>query len=289
MTFLKGELAMYKNLLVAVDGSDQANHALHKASQLVQPLQAQLTIGHVIDTRNVSWIAIDEGDLWLEIKQRAEQLIDQHVQRAKSFGIDHINTKTKSGNPRIEIPENLTVELNIDLLILGSSGKNAVERRIIGSVTDAAVRRSPCDVLTVKKGSEQYPVYKHLLIAVDGSKQAETALTKAIRLANIFQAKLYIAHINEHDSSQQVQQNLEDMIEQYRHQAEQQGVKDVITIIEQGNPRELIPNQLTTTYDIDLLITAATGRGMFERLFTGSVALSALHHAPCDVLTVKAK
>ena len=48
------------------------------------------------------------------------------------------------------IPKKLANELGVDLIMCGTSGLNAVERFIVGSVSEAIVRHAPCDVLVVR-------------------------------------------------------------------------------------------------------------------------------------------
>ena len=53
------------------------------------------------------------------------------------------------------IPKILANELGVDLILWGTSGLNAVERFIVGSVSEAIVRHAPCDVLVVS--TEEIP------------------------------------------------------------------------------------------------------------------------------------
>lgn len=46
-------------------------------------------------------------------------------------------------------------EVGADLIMSGTSGLNAVERFIVGSVSEAIVRHAPCDVLVVR--TEEMP------------------------------------------------------------------------------------------------------------------------------------
>ncbi|AXF56929.1 universal stress protein [Salicibibacter kimchii] len=205
-----------------------------------------------------------------------------------------------SGNPRVEIPQKLVDDYNVDVLVVGGSGLNAVERMIVGSVTEASVRRASSDVLTVKDETDA-KLYRNILVAVDGSDQAEHALAKAIEMAKTYEATLKIAHVVEvqggiytydvlvmqrlKESDKDIEQK--ELLEKYKRQAAEQGVKDVETILHYGNPRLEIPRTLTDQNDIDLLVTAATGRGAVQRFFTGSVAHASIHHAPSDILTVR--
>ncbi|QQK74680.1 universal stress protein [Salicibibacter cibarius] len=290
---------MYKHILVTVDGSKSSDQALTKAVDLAKHYNSALLISHVIDVRSFPTMAgPHHGDLWSQYNKTAEDLLEKSKKEAETAGLKQVQTILRNGNPRFEVPDKMTKEYDIDLLIVGESGRNAAERMIIGSVTEACMRRSPCDVLTVKNETNA-TLYRSILVAVDGSEQAEHALATAVEMANIHQAKLTIAHVSEwgtfskdiafyqHSYVAEAQKESENMLKKYKQQAESQGLKDVQTILRSGNPRLEVPRVLTVENNCDLLITAETGQHAVSRFFTGSVAESAVRRSPCDVITVR--
>ena len=59
----------YKKVLVAVDGSKEAEWALKKAIEVCKRNQAELVIGHVIDTRN--YPTLEAYDMTIRYKPSA--------------------------------------------------------------------------------------------------------------------------------------------------------------------------------------------------------------------------
>lgn len=59
-----------------------------------------------------------------------------------------ITLKTLEGHPAERILQKVEEE-NIDLIVMGASGKHAIERFLLGSVTEKIVRYAKCPVLTV--------------------------------------------------------------------------------------------------------------------------------------------
>ncbi|QQK80580.1 universal stress protein [Salicibibacter cibi] len=290
---------MYKQMLVVVDGSIPSDYALTKAIYLANRYDAALLIGHVVDTRGLPGTSgFYYQTLKDEIQTEAEELLETSRKKAESLGLNDVQTVIRSGNPRAKIPKALVSDYDVDLLIVGGSGKNGGERMLIGSVAEASMRRAPCDVLTVKTETDAN-LYQNILLAVDGSAQAEHALTKAIQFANSNASTLTNAHVIEEGNlmtdmafhpqnyETEAQKNAEQMLQNYKQQAEEKGIKNVQNVTRIGNPRVDVPQALTVKHEIDLLITAATGRNAVEKIFTGSVAEASVHRAPCDVLTVK--
>ncbi|SDJ26665.1 universal stress protein [Natribacillus halophilus] len=290
---------MYKQILVAFDGSEPAEQALTKAIDLAKHYDASLLIGHVIDTRNFPQAASAYPQtLWSEMKEDAEQMLARCREKADASGLENVQTVIQSGNPRVEMPKKLTSDYSVDLLIVGESGRNTVERMVIGSVTEACMRRAPCDVLTVKNEMNA-TLHQDILVAVDGSAQSEQALEKAIQLARTHHSTLTITHVVEWGTfakdiafyqqsyEAEVRDKARQMLETYKLQAEDAGVQNVQTVLRAGNPRTEIPRVLPVEYDIDLLITAETGQNAVEKIFTGSVAEASVRRATCDVFTIK--
>lgn len=50
----------------------------------------------------------------------------------------------------MKIAKEIAKEQNVDLILCGATGLNAVERFIIGSVSEYIIRYAPCDVLVVR-------------------------------------------------------------------------------------------------------------------------------------------
>ena len=69
------------------------------------------------------------------------------------------------------IPKKIVKDTNADLVVVGSTGLNAVERFIIGSVSEAIVRHAPCDVLVVR--TETLPEDFEPTVATDELVQNE--------------------------------------------------------------------------------------------------------------------
>ena len=55
----------------------------------------------------------------------------------------------------IKIPKEIAKNNNCDLIICGATGMSAVERFLMGSVSEHITRYAPCDVLIVRKEREK--------------------------------------------------------------------------------------------------------------------------------------
>ncbi|MCY1595784.1 universal stress protein [Staphylococcus pettenkoferi] len=145
----------YKNILIAVDGSHEAEWAFNKAVEVAKRNDAQLTVVNVIDSRTYSSYEVYDAQFTEKSKNFSEDLLQGYKEVATNAGVTQVTTRLEFGSPKAIIPKKLATELGIDLIMCGTSGLNAVERFIVGSVSESIVRRSPCDVLVVR--TEEMP------------------------------------------------------------------------------------------------------------------------------------
>ena len=83
---------------------------------------------------------------------------------------------------------------NADLILVGSNGRGALSRAILGSVSDEVVRTAPCPVLVAKR---QVARFERMLVATDGSLHAEAALRFVAALPVPPTAELRVCAVSE--------------------------------------------------------------------------------------------
>lgn len=140
----------YKNVVVAVDGSEAAEKAFKKAVDVVKNNDARLIITHVVDSRTFATAEAYDRTLSERAEQHAKELLDSYTEDAKAVGVENILTAIKYGSPRVIIAKDIANEFSADLIVCGATGLNAVERFLIGSVSESITRHATCDVLVVR-------------------------------------------------------------------------------------------------------------------------------------------
>ncbi|MFS0673083.1 universal stress protein [Ornithinibacillus sp. 179-J 7C1 HS] len=140
----------YKNILVAIDGSEASETAFNKALDIVKRNDAHLIIAHVVDFRSFAYAESFDGTISNQAEDYAKDLIDSYVESAKEVGITNISRCIEYGSPRVKIAKDIAETFKVDLIICGATGMNAVERFLIGSVSESITRHASCDVLVVR-------------------------------------------------------------------------------------------------------------------------------------------
>ncbi len=137
---------MYKNILIAADGSDNSLRATQQAAGIASLLDG-------VKVEIVSVIAIDvysdmvydpieaHGEAQREIIKDASQILTD-------AGVDH-EIVLLHGRPADEIIR-YAEESGTDLLVIGSRGLGALREFALGSVSHKVLTHAKCPVLVVK-------------------------------------------------------------------------------------------------------------------------------------------
>ncbi|RDU36306.1 universal stress protein UspA [Neobacillus piezotolerans] len=144
----------YQKIMVAVDWSKEAELAFRKALGIADRNQASLLLVHVIDTRTFAIVEAYDQAIADRADQYALDLLEKYRQQALDSGLSDVSFLVEFGSPKLMIPKEIARKHNIDLIICGATGLNAVERFLIGSVSEHISRHAPCDVLVVRSEKE---------------------------------------------------------------------------------------------------------------------------------------
>lgn len=150
----------YSKILVPVDGSNEARLAFEKAIEVAKRNRAQVLIAHIIDTRVLQTPTGFEGNFNEEIQRQTENLFQEYRQYAQEHDFNDIDFVLEYGSPKVYISKNIPKDYQIDLIMMGATGLNAVERLFIGSVSEYVIRNASCDVLVVRTDLENQRQYK---------------------------------------------------------------------------------------------------------------------------------
>ncbi|MFV0560018.1 MAG: universal stress protein [Enterococcus sp.] len=143
-------LQQYKKIMVAVDGSAEAELAFQKAVNVAQRNDSELLLAHVIDTRAFQTVSSFDGTLAEQASDMAKQTLATYEENANKEGVTKISTVIEYGSPKSLIAKEIPAKYDVDLILLGATGLNAVERLFIGSVSEYVIRNASCDVLVVR-------------------------------------------------------------------------------------------------------------------------------------------
>lgn len=147
----------YKRVLVAIDGSKGSEIALKKAMDTVKNNEhAILDVLRVLDLNSLEYggagIALDSREVY-RIEQANEEYmfnLKEKIINEQGLNEENVHVHLRFGNPKIVITHDFQPEYGNDLILIGATGKNFLERLVVGSVASYVVRNAACDVLMVR-------------------------------------------------------------------------------------------------------------------------------------------
>lgn len=141
----------YQNILVAVDGSPQADQAFEKAIEIAKRNQAKLHVVYVIEEigNYFGELTISVTNAMEDLRVKEEEKMQQRVDLAHAGGLNDVATYVVYGYPKTLLANFTEAEETIDLVIIGKTGLNGLERILVGSTTSYVVNHASCDVLVV--------------------------------------------------------------------------------------------------------------------------------------------
>ena len=142
----------YRNILVAVDTTDEAEEVVKAARELADEKDSTISVVTVIRPMAdfyVNLYSILENGSGIGIDSRAvEHATVWLSDLAKRYGIDDGAVNVIIGTPAVEIRQ-LAKKISADLIVLGTHGRHGLGL-MLGSTANAVLHGAPCNVLTVK-------------------------------------------------------------------------------------------------------------------------------------------
>jgi nucleotide-binding universal stress UspA family protein len=144
-----------RRVLVATDFSEASTAAVRYGADLARRFNAQLYVFHAMDHLDEGAEAEQPDDL-SEAMQNAAHNRLRHL--LASNALRHIEPlcAMRVGAAADEIVR-YAHESGIDLIVMGTHGREGVMRALMGSVAERVVRRATCPVLTIHQ-AEREPV-----------------------------------------------------------------------------------------------------------------------------------
>ena len=138
-------------ILVATDGSREAQLALTTAADLAKSTDSEL---HVLHVGEVPLVYHPERHAYRaeyeEHEKEAQQLLEAQVQRIEGAGATEAQAHLRMGRADEEIV-GLAQSIDAGLIVMGSRGHGRLRRALVGSVSESVIRHAHCPVTIVRE------------------------------------------------------------------------------------------------------------------------------------------
>ncbi|HEY7910424.1 MAG TPA: universal stress protein [Blastocatellia bacterium] len=306
-------------ILIAYDGSSHADAALDDLRRAGLPRQAEALVLSVADVwlwpppkddaRGIRGEELDVAGL-----KRARALSEQAVEEARRLAVQ-ASERIKSAFPLWKVdaegcgdsPAWAVIkkadDWGADLVVVGSQGRSALGRLILGSVSQKVLYEARCSARVGRASSRADNSPPRIIIGVDGSPGAEAAVSAAagrdwpggtearVIAVHSPQTLLAIGHFiqpvlvaaREHaDDRTALAQSIADLSAEKLRAA---GLA-VTAIAIEGDPKRVLLDE-AEKWEADCIFVGARGLRRIQRLLLGSVSGGVAAQANCSVEVVR--
>jgi nucleotide-binding universal stress UspA family protein len=145
-------MALFKRIVVAIDGSSTSRLALREAIKIAKDQQSDLRIVLVVDAVMLAADALPY-DLVEEERKAGDLVLQKAATAARKAGVEAqtVRLEVQSVQDRIadEISRNAR-SWRADLIVIGTHGRRGLSRLFIGSVAESLIRIAPARVLLIR-------------------------------------------------------------------------------------------------------------------------------------------
>ena len=176
-------------ILLATDGSEDAARATDAASDLAKRTGSELHVVHV-------WHDVPgpyrHGFVKRELHRQGQEILDAEVRKIEEAGGTVTEAHLRGGRTSDEVVE-LSEELGVGLLVVGSRGMGTVRRILIGSHSEEIVHHAHVPVLVVRRGEDVWPPSR-VVVGEDFSDDACRAGEIAASIAALHEASMVLIY-----------------------------------------------------------------------------------------------
>ncbi len=294
------------HILLPTDFSPAAEHALHWAVHFARQHDATLHLLHVVAQFDADWFEADDGSTPVgHVQAQAQQDAEEGLKRIAPDPGQGVQTQTiiRYGvDPAASILA-VADEVEADLVVTGTHGRDGLAHLILGSVAEKVVREARRPVLTVGAKAPDRPIIQRVLAPIDFSDPSKAALRLAKQVVSANDATLDLLFVAEERTlpvfsdtgiprlsrikmDPEIVNNAVEGLEQLN------GVVGGPDVSAQGHVAHgTVPDQIiqfAKTHDVELVVMATRGLSGLNRFLLGSVAERVVRAAPCPVLTLNA-
>jgi nucleotide-binding universal stress UspA family protein len=307
-------------IMVPLDGSPLAEHALPQARTMARSLEAQVHLLRVVPEPVAEPVLVEaipalsrlellpqeqharQQASTREACAHAEGYLFSQAARLRGLGLQ-ATTEVCMGRAGEEIVA-AAQESRARMIVMATHGRSGLRRWTLGSVADKVVRTSHTPVLLVRATGDIMREWniRRIVVPLDGSYEAQQALPLAGELAERTGAALLFVRVltpmidldigwgtgwgttaPDYDVQQRTSAKKELQILASEYRAQGLHITPVVTF---GYPAEEIITT-ATRHNADLIVMATHGYSGMQRLVLGSVADKVLHAATTPLLLVR--
>jgi len=281
-------------IIAGVDGSAASNAAVSWAAREAAMRDVPLTLVHMLNTivptfpqiPLPSGVAVWQEDDGRQVLEQAVKIAQDAVKPDRQIAI---TSELKTSPP---VPTLVDLSEEAEMIVVGSNGRGAVNRAVVGSVSSGVVRSAKCPVAVIRDEAPQLadPERAPVLLGVDCSPASELAVAVAFEEASRRGVRLTALHAwgdvaaferAWQDWESEAQRVLAEYLAGWQERYPDVEVDRVVTYAHPS--RGLIEESESA----QLVVVGSHGRGKFSAMLLGSVSNAVVHAVRTPVIVAR--
>jgi nucleotide-binding universal stress UspA family protein len=274
-----------KSVLVPVDFSPPSILAVNYGISLARQFRAQLILLHVLS-----------GGLKSRQQDQAASALSMLVGPEDQDDLNLL-VLVKSGGVEEQIDAAVS-DYGIGAIVMGTHGRRLLGRLLIGSVTEALLRKSAVPIMTVRHTTRPLE-FKNILFATDLTESAEPAFEAVLDFARSASGSIVLLHVTAPaaqfydraevmsiaDQAQQVYRDeMSARLDRLTRRAHREGIP-CEGILRDGDPAAVVLREAEDRC-LDMIAIAVTERGAIDRALFGATAELVIREAQIPVFCI---
>jgi nucleotide-binding universal stress UspA family protein len=189
-----------KSVLIATDFSKASQKPLRHALTIARHYGAKFYLTHVVSSIGYTIAGPQAAQLAFEAAGRDMRQLERDLVESNNLATLNHEFIVRQGPIWHEL-QSVIAEKKVDLVVVGTHGRQSAGKLLLGSVAEQIFRSAECLVITVGPGSphdaplSDVGTMKVFLFATDFGGASLRALPRAISFANHFGVKLVLLHV----------------------------------------------------------------------------------------------
>lgn len=290
-----------RKVLVPVDFSPPSSFAIGHGIALARRFKAKLMLFHVIEPSvALTYTFPTESEKADKARyEQAERMLGALVGPEDQDDLD-LEIAVRMGDIEEQISSAIH-EFGADIVVMGTHGRKLVSRWLIGSVTQALLRKLPVPILTVCHVARPLS-FSRILFATDFSDLSKEGLHFVLDLAGSMKSDLVAAHVIERrppvtyetpqvatlfdEERRRALDEARSAFARIESEAKGRNIK-VETVVAEGIPAEAIV-RIADENAVDFIVVSVRKKGRLERTLMGTTAERLIREAHVPVLSIPA-